>query len=82
MRNGLDALRPECLVELGVEADVRGAHRLLGEVNDGLDGPGSTLLEGTAVDALMEMDGILASHNILEGRARLAALHVGGDEVQ
>ena len=76
MRNGLDALRPECLVELGVEADVRGAHRLLGELDDGLDGPGSTLLEGAAVDALVQVDGVFAGHDILEGRACLAALCV------
>ena len=72
--NRLDALRPECLVELGVEADVRGAHRLLRKVNDGLDGVGGTLLEGAAVNTLVEVDGVFAGHDILEGGARLAAL--------
>lgn len=74
MGNRLDALCPESLVELGVEADVGGAHRLLGKVDDGLDGPGSALLEGAAVDALVEVDGVFAGHDILEGGARLAAL--------
>ena len=77
MGNRLDALCPESLVELGVEADVGGAHRLLGKVNDGLDGPGSSLLEGAAVDALVEVDGVFAGHDILEGGARLAALQEG-----
>ena len=72
--DGLDTLRPQRLVELGVKADVRGAHRLLRKVDDGLDGPGSTLLEGAAVNTLVEMDGVFARHDILEGRARLAGL--------
>ena len=70
----LDALRPERLVELGVEADVLGAHGLLGELDDRLYGMGGTLLEGAAVDALVEVDGVLAGHDILERRARLAGL--------
>ena len=72
--DGLDALGPERLVELGVEADVGGAHRLLREVDDGLDGVGGALLEGAAVDTLVEVDGVLAGHDILERGARLAAL--------
>ena len=74
VRNGLDALRPQRLVELGVKPNVRGAHRLLREVDDRLDGPGSPLLEGAAVDTLVEVDGVFAGHDILEGGARLAAL--------
>ena len=72
--DGLDALCPDSLVQLGVKTDVLGAHRLLGKVDDGLDGPGSALLEGAAVDALVEVDGVFAGHDILEGGARLAAL--------
>ena len=80
--DGLDTLRPQRLVELGVKADVRGAHRLLRELNNRLDGPGSTLLEGAAVDALVEVDGVFAGHNILEGRACLAALCVRVYEIK
>ena len=76
--HALDAAGPELLVELGVEADVGGAHRLLREVDDGLDGVGSALLEGAAVDALVEVDGVLAGHDILERRARLAGLLLWG----
>ena len=72
--DGLDALSPESLVELRVKADVGGAHRLLSELDDRLDGPGGTLLEGAAVDTLVEVDGVFAGHDILEGGARLAAL--------
>ncbi len=72
--DGLDALCPESLVEFGVETDVRGAHRLVREVNDGLDGPGGALLEGAAVDALVEVDGVFAGHDILERGALLAGL--------
>ena len=77
MRRSLDAALPESLVELGVEADVGGAHRLLREVDDGLDGVGSALLEGAAVDALVEVDGVLAGHDVLERGARLATLLFG-----
>lgn len=73
MGDGLDALGPDGLVEFGVESDVGGAHGLLGKVDDGLDGPGSALFEGAAVDALVEVDGVFAGHDILERRASLAA---------
>ena len=75
--DGLDALGPESLVELRVKADVGGAHRLLSELDDGLDGPGRTLLEGAAVDTLVKVDGVFAGHDILEGGARLASLDNG-----
>jgi len=44
--DGLDTLGPDLLVQGRVQADIRGTHRLLGKVLDGLDGVGSTLLEG------------------------------------
>ena len=71
--DGLDTLGPESLVELRVQADVGGAHRLLSELDDRLDGPGSTLLEGAAVDMFVQVDRVLPCHDILERRARLAA---------
>ena len=75
--NRLDTTGPQRLVEFGVEPDIGGAHCLLGELYNGLDGMGGTLLEGAAVDALVEVDGVLAGHDILECGARLAALFVG-----
>ena len=77
MRHRLDALRPKCLVEFGVEANICRAHRLLRKVDDRLDGPGSALLEGAAVNTLVEVDGVFAGHDILEGGARLASLDNG-----
>ena len=72
--NRLDALCPESLVELGVEADVGGTHGLLGELDYGLDGMGGPLLERTAVHALVQVDGVLPGDDVLGGRARLAGL--------
>jgi hypothetical protein len=45
----LDAGLPDLLVELGVNADVLGAHSLLGKGADLLDGTRSTLLEADTV---------------------------------
>lgn len=74
MGHALDTLRPERLVELGVDADVGGAHRLLGKVNHGLDCMGSPLLERAAVHTLVQVDGVFPGNNVLESRARLAGL--------
>lgn len=73
MGNRLDTLRPHSLVKLGVDSHIRSAHRLGGEVDDRLDGPRSTLFEGSAVHALVHVDGVLPGDDILEGRALLAA---------
>ena len=74
MGHALDATGPEFLVELGVDADVGGAHRLLRELDNGLDGVRGALLEGAVVDALVQVDGVFAGDDVLEGRARLAGL--------
>ena len=70
----LDTVLPHLLVELGVKTNIGGAHGLLGESDDLLDGAGSTLLEGNVVAALVEVDGVLARHNIVKSRAGLLAL--------
>ena len=72
--NRLDTTGPQRLVEFGVEPDIRGAHCLLGELYNGLDGMGGTLLEGAAVDTLVEVDGVFAGDDVLEGRTGLAGL--------
>jgi len=43
------------------------------EIDHGFDSPRSTLFEGAAVYAFVEVDGVLAGNDILEGRASLAA---------
>ena len=65
--NSLYSLRPDSLVELGVQADVGGTHRLLRKVNHRLNGPGSVLLERAAVEALVRVDRALAGDDVLEG---------------
>ncbi len=74
MGNSLDTLRPHSLVEFGIQSDVGGAHGLLGKVDYGLDGMGSTLLEGTTVNPFVEVDGVFAGDDVLEGGACLAGL--------
>jgi hypothetical protein len=74
VRNGLDTLRPDGLVEFRIESDVARAHRLAREFDDGLDSPGSTLFERAAVHTLVEVDGVFPGDDVLEGRARLARL--------
>ena len=74
VRNGLDTLRPQSLVQFWVQSDIGSLHLRLSELDDGLDGPRSPLLEGSPVDVFVEVDGVLAGHDILERGARLAAL--------
>lgn len=73
-REVLDTVLPHLLVELGVQTDVLGAHGFLGEGDNLLDGAGSALLEGDVVDALVQVDRVLAGHNIVQGRSGLLAL--------
>lgn len=69
-----DTASPELLVELGIKPDVRGAHRLARKLCDGLDGGGGTALEGPAVYTLVQVDGVLPGHDILQRRAGLTRL--------
>jgi len=73
MRHALNTLSPDSLVKLGVDADIGGAHSLLGELDDGLDGPWGALFEGSAVHELVEVDGVFPGDDVLEGGALLAA---------
>ena len=70
--HALDALSPQCLVELRVDADVLGAHRLLRKVDDRLDSVRRPLLERTTMHALVQVHSIFARYNILQRRPRLA----------
>lgn len=45
MRNILDALSPNSLVQFGVQSDIFHTHGLLSKVDYGLDSPGCPLLE-------------------------------------
>lgn len=80
VRNRLDSLGPNSLVELGVETNVGRAHSFLSKVDNGFDGPRSTLFEGTAMHAFMEVDSVFAGDDVLQRRASLAAsLNIGID---
>ena len=70
-----DAGGPNVLVELGVDPDVLGPHGLGGELLDGLDGAGGSLLEGRLVDHLGEVDGVVPGDEV---RLGLALLAIGG----
>ena len=74
MRHILNPLGPQRLIQLGVQSDVVGAHGLLRELDDALDGPGRALLEGAAVDALVQVDGVFARYDVFEGGAFCAGL--------
>lgn len=72
MRNRLDTLSPDSLIKLGIKANIRGTHSLLGKFDDRLNSPRSTLLERTTVYALMKVNCLLIGGNVLKGRASLA----------
>lgn len=63
-----DALGPDVLVQSGVDAHVLGAHFLLGELADLLDGAGGALLVANAVDQLGQMDCAFAGDHLVDGR--------------
>lgn len=73
MWDSLDSLRPECLIQLGVNPHVGCSHSLLGEVDDRLDGPWGALLERTAVHEFVQMDSVFAGDDVLERRTGLTA---------
>ena len=66
-RNALDTRLPDLLVELGVEADIVGAHSLRSESTDLLDSPGGPLLEAHTMNSLVKVDGVFAGDNIGDG---------------
>lgn len=70
----LNTLGPQLLVQLGINAHVLGAHRLLCELHHALYGPRGALLERAAVHALVHVDRILAGDDVLERRALAAGL--------
>jgi len=76
-RHALDAMRPDGLIQRSIEANVASAHHRLRELSDLLDGLGSTVLEGRAVQAFVQVDGVNSrtteadeSENLNERRQR------------
>ena len=56
------------LVESGVYSNVVSSHLLFGKLLDLLDGPWSSVLEPDAVEPLVEVDSVLAGHDLAHGR--------------
>merc|ERR1712137_1146939 len=64
--DALDTLGPQVLVQTGVDTHVFSSHLLLGEITDGLNGPGGAFLGSDSEDALVHVDGVLASHDLVD----------------
>ena len=56
-----DTLRPDELVEVGIDSDILCQHNLLNEVSDSANGSWSSLLEWLVQGQLSEMDSQIAS---------------------
>lgn len=81
--NSPNSLRPQELVQAGVNTNVFGSHLLLGKLTDFINGSGSTLLGTTetrifvnpmlivgnlhSVKSLVDVDCVLASNHLVEG---------------
>lgn len=66
-RNSPHALAPHCFVETSVNANIRSAHLLHGELADFLDGPGSPSLETPARKTILNMQGNRTDWTTLAG---------------
>jgi len=64
--DALDTLGPKVLIQAGVDADILRSHLLLGEIADRLDSSGSAPLGADSKDALVHVDGVLASDDLID----------------
>lgn len=67
MGDAFDTPCPNLLVQSRVEPHIGGSHCLLGEVDYRFDGPWGALFEGTAMHALVQVNGVLPGDDIFEG---------------
>merc|ERR1719411_1785077 len=72
--NSSHSLRPDCLVQSGVDTDILGTHLLLSKLLDLLDCSGSAIFESDTVESLVEVDGVLASDDLAHGSSSLLSL--------
>merc|ERR1719249_76785 len=72
--DALDTLGPKMFVQAGIDTDILRSHLLLGKVTDRLDGPGSAPLGTDTEDALVHVNGVLASDDLID---RTLALLLG-----
>ena len=57
------------LVKSSVHTNIVSSHLLFSKLLDLLDGSGCSVLEPDAVEPLVEVDGVLAGHDLAHGRA-------------
>ena len=72
MRNILNTLRPQRLIQLRVNSNIFSTHSLLRKQNNLFDSVRRTMFESTTVYALVHMDGVFARDDVLEGGALFA----------
>ena len=70
-----DSLRPEVLVEPGVNTDIFGSHLFDGELLDFLDGTGSTVFETDSMQPFVEVNCVFAGDNLAHGGSLLFLRH-------
>ncbi len=69
IRHVPDSLRPDGLVQLGVDSNIGRPHLLFSEFLDGFYGSRRAPFESHAMDVLVKMDGVLTSHHFFQRRA-------------
>lgn len=70
----LDTPGPQLLVEMSVDPHIFSAHLDLGELANLLDGAGSAFFGTNSIEPLVEVDGVLASNNLVDGGLLLPLL--------
>jgi hypothetical protein len=65
---------PQLFVQRRINANVFGTHVLGSKCFNGLDSLGSARLEGTAMDVLVEMDGVFTSDNVSQSGPLLGSV--------
>jgi len=61
-----DTARPDGLVQTSIDSHVSGAHFLFGKLANDLDGARRALLESNCMEALVQVDGALASDHLVD----------------
>ena len=65
---------PDGFIEPGINPYIWSPHLLHGKFPDFFECPRSTLLEAHAMDALVNVDGVLSGHHLVDGRTALLLL--------
>lgn len=71
-----DTSGPDGLVKTGGDTNIVNAHRLLGKLDNLLNGLGGLLLEGEVVHSLVEVDGVLPGDDVVESGSGSSGLNI------